>query len=175
VSLCREGDLSSYGQDSQESEANWFASELLMPELLFGPRCDVAQPSMDVVKVLAEEFEVTLTASCIRFVDCTPERCAVVWSEAGKVKWAISGPEFPGYIERGIRLSKFSHAHDAFALGKTMSQKPEPVPAHAWLSNPRFRRSSLHEHSLRFSRLGATLTLLWMPESEMPELEFEDD
>jgi hypothetical protein len=130
---------------------------------------------MDVVKVLAEEFEVTLTASCIRFVDCTPERCAVVWSEAGKVKWAISGPEFPGYIERGIRLSKFSHAHDAFALGKTMSQKPEPVPAHAWLSNPRFRRSSLHEHSLRFSRLGATLTLLWMPESEMPELEFEDD
>jgi Zn-dependent peptidase ImmA (M78 family) len=175
VSLCNEGDLSSYGQGSQESEANWFAAELLMPEQLFSPNCDVAEPSMDVVRRLAEKFEVTLTAACIRFVDCAPERCAVVWSEAGKVKWGISGPEFPGYIERGMSLSKFSNAYDAFAPGRTMCQKLEPVPAHAWLSDIRFRQSSIHEHSLRFSGLGAALTLLWMPESEMPEFDSDDD
>ena len=95
VSICTSADLTRYDSNGDaEEEANWFAAELLMPKVLFEPRCDVRQPTFEKVRTLAQEFTTTLTATAIRFARLCPEACAVVWSEAGAIKWAVRGDDF---------------------------------------------------------------------------------
>jgi len=161
LSLCTDGDFLRYdaAAGDAEEEANWFAAELLMPRPLFGPRCDVKQPSLEVVRSLAETFNTTPTATAIRFVDLAPEACAVVWCEDGAIKWAIRGPEFWPWIEFGQRLGSYTHAADAFR-GKVVPRGPQQVPARAWTSK---QSGDLYEDTEWFRGPRATLTLLWLP------------
>lgn len=161
LSLCTDGDFLRYdaGVGDAEEEANWFAAELLMPKPLFEPKCDVRQPSLEVVRALAGVFTTTLTAAAIRFVDLAPEACAVVWCESGAIKWAIRGPEFWPWIEFGQRLGSYTHAADAFN-GKPLPRGPQLVPARAWTSKA---GGDLYEDTEWFSGLRSTLTLLWLP------------
>lgn len=159
LSLCSDRDVSEYSPSSNETEANIFAAELLMPGFLFEPCCDVREPSLDVIRELGAKFQTTLTASAIRFVDLAPEACAVVWCEGGTIRWASRGREFSPWISKGRRLNDFSHAYDAFC-GVSLPRKAEPVPLHAWADDG---DREVMEHTLYFNRLKATLTLLWLP------------
>ncbi len=148
---------------STEREANAFASEFLMPKAVWEKRCDVRKPSLDVVKSLQKEFEVSFVAAGIRFAKLAPERCAVVFAQDGKVSWAVTGKEFGYFIKRERVLSKFTIASDYFA-GKRPSDAAEPVPVTAWLEG--FRLSNdydLIEHCQVIPSLRATLSLLWIP------------
>jgi hypothetical protein len=161
LSLCTDGDFLRYDARAgdAEEEANWFAAELLMPKSLFEPKCDVKEPSLAVVRRLADVFTTTLTATAIRFVDLAPEACAVVWSQNGAIKWAIRGPEFWPWIEFGRRLNSGTYAADAFS-GKELPRGPQVVPAAAWTSK---QGGDVCEDTEWFSGLRATLTLLWLP------------
>jgi hypothetical protein len=75
-----------------ESEADVFAAELLMPDFLARRRCEVSPVSLEPVRALARDFGKSLCASAIRFVELTSERCAAVYSEHGKVSWAVVQP-----------------------------------------------------------------------------------
>lgn len=157
--LCSELEFYAFHTSTRESEANWFAAELLMPRKLFEPRCDVARPSFAHVEAVRKDFKTPLTSTAIRFVDLAPEPCALVWSEAGKIKWAIKGPTFFENIEFGRTLDKFSHARDAFN-GKRLPDGPQIVPARAWVTEA---HGDVHEDSIWFSKLRVVLTLLWWP------------
>lgn len=161
IALCTEKDLLDYVPGNAETEANAFAAELLMPKGLFERRCDVREPSLGAVRRLALEFGTTLTASAIRFVDLCPEACAVVWCQDSAIKWAIRGPDFHPWIARGRRLDSESHAHDAFQ-GQAPPNEPQPVPLRAWADAG---GDDLIEHTAFLSSFGATLTLLWLPQS----------
>jgi Zn-dependent peptidase ImmA (M78 family) len=162
VTPCSEGDLFRYQEGNREAEANWFAAELLMPSRLFARHCDVPEPSFDAIRVVARQFRTTLTAAAIRFVQLTSERCALVWSEAGKVKWSVRSADFPGWIERDRSLSALTHAADVFA-GKGAPPGFQPVPAHAWLQPHATRDRILREETLALGRLGAALSIVWLP------------
>lgn len=160
LAVCTADDLLKYDSNGDaEEEANWFAAELLMPKPLFEPKCDVRQPTFEVVDALAKEFKTTLTATAIRFVRVCPEACAVVWSEAGKIKWAVRGDTFYPWIEFGSRLDSHAHASDVFR-GKRPPRGPQPVPARAWTDRS---GGDLYEETLSFEGIGAALSLLWLP------------
>jgi Zn-dependent peptidase ImmA (M78 family) len=165
VKPCSESDLFRYQEGNREAEANWFAAELLMPGRLFTPYCDVPEPSFDAIRAVARQFRTTLTATAIRFVQLTSERCALVWSEAGKVKWSVRSADFPGWIERDQSLSALTHAADVFA-GKTVPLGFQPVPQHAWLQRHIAGGHDLREETLAFGRLGAALSIVWLPVAE---------
>ena len=74
-------------RQSPRNEANTFASEPLMATALFRPRCAHAEPNLTVVKGLAQEFQTTLTATAVRFVEACHAACLVVLSEQGWVRW----------------------------------------------------------------------------------------
>ena len=158
--VCTAADLLKYDSNGDaEEEANWFAAELLMPRPLFEPKCDVRQPTFEIVQSLAEEFRTTLTATAIRFARVCPEACAVVWSEASTIKWAVRGDDFYPWIEFGRRLDSHTHAADVF-VGKPLPKGPQPVPLRAWTDQA---GRDLYEETLSFRGLGAALTLLWLP------------
>lgn len=174
VKPCSEGDLFRYEDGNREAEANWFASELLMPGRLFGRHCDVAEPSFAAVKNIARVFRTTLTATSIRFVQLTSERCALVWSERGRVKWSVRAADFPGWIERGRRLSGQAHAADVFA-NKSFPKGFLPVPQAAWLDRRVLNGRALMEETLAFSNLGAALSMLWLPVERGEDDRADDD
>lgn len=174
VRPCSEGDLFRYEEGNREAEANWFASELLMPGRLLAAHCDAPQPNFAAVKRVAALCRTTLTATSIRFVQLTAERCCVVWSERGKVKWAVRSPDFPTWVERGRALSSLSHAADVFA-GKSVPVGFQRVPQTAWLDQRVLGGCDVLEETLAFSRLGASLTMLWLPQGDNEEDRDSDD
>ncbi len=137
-----------------EREANVFAGEFLMPGRLWEKLVDVKQPSFEVIRRLAEDYEVSFQASAIRFVKLCPERCAVVFCQEGCVGWFALGPDF-GH--------RHTLAYDYFAKG-TVPQRAEAVSASAWLSDDRVRDGEIVEDCTLISSLRATLSLLWIPD-----------
>lgn len=175
VRPCSEGDLFRYEDGNREAEANWFASELLMPGRLFAPHCVVPEPNFATIKRIANVFHTTLTATAIRFVQLSSERCALVWSEAGRVKWVVRSPDFPTWVERDRQLRSGSHAADVFKNGE-LPTGFQPVPQNAWLDQRVLGGRDLEEETLAFKRLGAALSMLWLPaERDEDDRDGDDD
>jgi Zn-dependent peptidase ImmA (M78 family) len=113
LKLCTERDMNDYLGSGREPEANDFAAELLMPKALFGRRCDaIKRPSLHEVKNLAKHFGTSLSATAIRFVECTAEPCAVVYTEGDQIKWWAKNDGFALWIDRRDKLSSDTYAYD---------------------------------------------------------------
>jgi hypothetical protein len=156
---CTRGDLSNYTGTGRETEANDFASELLMPETLFKKACDRNRPSLRDVGELAEEFKTSLTATALRFVSFAPEPCAVVHSTDGLVDWLDWSPNFRLGIRKRTKLDGRTYAGDLFA-GKQVDDRPSQVDGDAWCDSSWAADLELFEHSRKVSS-NSVLTFLW--------------
>ncbi|HQY64065.1 MAG TPA: ImmA/IrrE family metallo-endopeptidase [Polyangiaceae bacterium] len=151
--------MSNYTGTGREAEANDFASELLMPEVLFKKGCDRNRPSLRDVGELAEEFSTSLTATALRFIRFAPEPCAVVHSTSGSVDWLDWTPNFRPGIRKRTRLDARTYAGDLFA-GKPVDDRPSQVDGDAWSDSPWAADMDLFEHSRKVSP-NSVLTFLW--------------
>jgi len=146
-----------------EREANVFASEFLMPSLLWSKHVDVAKPDLDIVKKLAADYRVSLQAAAIRFVQLCPERCALVYSANSRIQWFALCPGFGHWIDRNSPLDPYSLAYDYFRDGRTPGRR-ETVSASAWLGGDRTYTDDdeLVEDCIVVPSQHATLSLLWI-------------
>jgi Zn-dependent peptidase ImmA (M78 family) len=152
LGLCEAEDMiPSYRASGREPEANAFAAELLMPEDLFAPGCDVARVSWTPVRKLAERFAVSATAAALRFVAFTDERVAVVCMKDGRVEWSSASKEFGPKPRRGSKVAEWTEAHDFFAKGSAPSARRRSRRAPG-STRGRTTRSSLVEHVLTIRR-----------------------
>ena len=101
-------------QNDKELEANLFAAELLLPETMFRRKLEKTIPSFELIETLAGEFQTTLTATAIRYIDLCEEQCAIVFSTNGKVIWSRRSPDFHRWITPGRKVSSYSLAADFF-------------------------------------------------------------
>jgi hypothetical protein len=133
---------------------------------LFRPRCRKRDPNLATVQDLAAEFETSLTATAIRFVEESNHLCTVVLSRDRVVEWAKSkeGPCGPR-IEKRQSLSPDSLAYHC-SVDECLSQWKE-VPAAAWLEDaddaPKWE---VMEQSVRFRGYPLVLTILCFTEKE---------
>ncbi len=153
------------GDRDPEAEANAFAADALLPEHLVRQRCEVSPVNLDVVRDIAEEFHASLVASAIRFAELTSERCAVVLSRRGRVRWAVRSATFWPEIRRGQAITPSSAAHEYTVRG-AVPPSSEAIDASAWvpgdlLSDP----AEIFEHAEVLPQLEAVLSLVWIPES----------
>jgi len=146
---------------NEEADANDFAVEILMPQDLFEPKCDKKKPTISFIEELSEEFQTTLTATALRYIEFTPERCALIISEDKKIKWFRITEDFGFWFERGAKLDPDSYAYDFFSDGD-IPMEPQKVPATAWLSNKELWCYQIQEHSKPLPRYNSVLTLLWI-------------
>jgi hypothetical protein len=49
-------------------------------------------PSFQLVTSLAEHFGTNLTTTARKYCDVAPQKCAVVWSVEGKIRWMHPSP-----------------------------------------------------------------------------------
>lgn len=157
--VCSDQDMMSWYNNDKETQANFFASELLLPKKLVEKRCDVSKANFKPIIQIAKDFRTSLTATAIKFVRLCPEKCAVVLSSQGKIVWSYRSEEWWPFIPRGKKLDKRTLAYDFFA-GEQMAEEPMEVDADAWLENSNI--DEIVEDSIASNQYGFVLSILWI-------------
>lgn len=163
--VCSEADVRDYNGSVPEVEANVFAGELLMPGILFRPMCRNTEPSIELLKELAQTFGTSLTSTAVRFVEESKENCMIVLSENGKVKWWRAKENSPNtWIDSQQKIHQDSAAWECFRDG-AISTRMQRVPSEAWFQSIRGRsRDQVYEQSMKMGKYPLLLSLLWVIE-----------
>ena len=161
---CMADDIYSFkSRKRSENEANEFAAELLMYKPWFSDYIRNKEINMDIIKDIANHFEVSLTAAAIRYTEIGKYPAAVILSKDGKVQWSTCNEYFPlRFIPKGYFVRKESIAYDYFK-GNEVQTEYDMVPAHTWFSQDFKCPEDLYfyEHSVVMKNYKSVLTLLW--------------
>lgn len=157
--ICSNKDMMSWHKTSQETEANFFASELILPKKLVVKRCDVASVNFEPIREIAKDFRSSLTATAIKFVRLCPEKCAVVYSQQGKILWYYKSDDWWPYIPKYVPLDRRTIAYDFFQ-GEQIPDEPIEVDADAWAGARGLEE--IVEHSIGSANYGFVLSILWI-------------
>ena len=165
--VCSSADLRDYKKSPQEIEANTFAAELLMPTRMVAPRCEKPLPTLELVKGIANEFDVSLTAAALRVLYLTKHECVLVASQGRQIKWwKPNSDRFGVFLEKGQPLNTESLAWHAFN-GEADASVMEEVPIDAWFPNrPSQANFAVTEQSLHLPRYDTVLTLLTIDDAD---------
>jgi len=158
---CTDQDLNIFGKKGgEEAEANEFAAELLMPEDIFKERIKVKNLSYNLLQELTDEFETSLTATGIRFVELSRDY-ALVCSENSCVKWFVKGEDFPFYLMNRGKLGEESMAIEFFK-GRDLPKSFAAVPAEAWLDDYKLKEDTgIQEFSVALPYYNQVLSFLY--------------
>lgn len=167
--LCTSQDINDQSPDSPgvaiELEANQFASALLLPGRFFAPLCKQEDPSLDHISQLADLFNVSLTATALRYTSFCEEPIALVYSQSGYIKWFRSSKEFEElgvFIDVHARLDPTSQAALLFQERK-IPRAAKRVVASTWFTPGHYSAEALiQEQSWAMPTYDAVLTLLWV-------------
>jgi Zn-dependent peptidase ImmA (M78 family) len=115
---CTAEDLFSFTVNkTREDRANTFATELLMYAPWYGAFIRGRAINFELIKEIAWQFRVSLTAAAIRYAGIGTYPVAVILSTEGKTVWSCINRYFPyRWIPKGYRVRKESAAYDFFAL-----------------------------------------------------------
>ncbi|MCF8299237.1 MAG: ImmA/IrrE family metallo-endopeptidase [Saprospiraceae bacterium] len=170
IKFCTMDDILSFASiDKSEKRANDFASEFLMPKTIFSEYIVGNKISPLFLNELSNSFQVSISASAIRYVELTDEPTALIMSKNGFVSWSVINDYFPyQYVEKGQRVNKLSYAFDYAERIKNninYSDLPEEdkVPTEAWFAgdfNFTGDNEEIMEFNIPMKSYGAVLTLL---------------
>lgn len=151
-----------WNDPGEETEANVFAAELLMPEFLFKPCAKKTAPSLASIDRLSSAFSTSMMATAFQYTTHTIEQAALVVSVGGKVKWFHRAKDFWPHIRTGTL-----HPHSAageIAAGKSGdTKKMVRVSAYAWLSEfESDNRKEIMEDSRYLDWYDCIVTLIWL-------------
>lgn len=148
----------------READASAFASHLLIPDHLAKPLVVRERPTLDLVRHLADTFDVSLMAAAIAFMRICTEACAVAYSQANRIKWFIRSKDMEEdglFIAMGP-LDRYTIAAEFFR-GRPLQPMPGRVDAASWFAPGRFRSDAMiKEHSVAMPRYNGVLSLLWV-------------
>jgi Zn-dependent peptidase ImmA (M78 family) len=148
-----------------EREADEFASYLLIPQTYLGKL--LWQKKFLALKDLLElsnQFQASATAMAIRYVNMTPEPCAIILSKDGQQKfyWPSEEMGHRGFKWRGSSgippNSATSEADRNQGSGQVFENKKE-TDSSVWFSN-RKRECELWEEAFPLGYTGLVLTML---------------
>lgn len=159
---CISSDVGQWSDARQrEKEADEFSAELLIPSDEVQPLVNSHEPSLQLIRRVAEEYETSLSASGWRFCDIVSTPCAIIWSTNQVIQWLRKSDSFPFFLRRGVNVPGGSYAMAAYK-GKRMPEDPEPVPAGEWVEHPRLLEGAeIWEQSLKLPWYDSVITLLW--------------
>jgi Zn-dependent peptidase ImmA (M78 family) len=151
-----------------EREANEFAVELLMPDKLF--RADIQRRDVDLETVnwLATRYGTSMTSTAIRYARFSPNICAVVLSERGKIKYFAYSEGFRKrrhlYLSRNAPLRNGSCAKELFDANLQTPEKQGEVAISSWSAGATHQEMIMLEHSRCLPAFNQVLSLIWFME-----------
>jgi len=88
----------------QETEANEFASELLMPENLFRDECASKKFSPELLRYLAERFQTSITSTAYKYFELGDHPICLFYSYNNQIKYWKRPEDYPHFIIDRIKL-----------------------------------------------------------------------
>ena len=167
---CSDGDIETGDNNGRdiETEADLFASTLLMPLDDFRRQVDGQSISFDLLSHCADRYGVSLTAAALRWTEIAPRRAVLVASRDDHMLWAKSN-------EAALRSGAY------FATRKNTFELPHDALAHSYnafdMTDSRTGRAQswfakepasmpITEMTRVAGQYDYTLTLLLLPDSE---------
>lgn len=149
---------------SHEAAANRFASELLLPTAQIQPIVRVKLASIETAEFLSSKFDTSLTASLLKSVELSHERCCVVMSKDQVIEWARPNESFKHFIGRRETLSGASLA-SKLVTNEGDGRASGLVSAEVWLDDSRLKPDAkIYEDSIFQSHYNSVLTILTINE-----------
>lgn len=156
----------------RETDANEFASELLMPEKFIKSEFASDQPSLNLIEDIAGKYQCSFLAVARRLIDLTEEPCALVYFRKDQIMYHFASKYFKDqryWISPG-KLDPHTFAFDVArdnSAGKRMSR----VDATAWIDTSEMKdwqREKLEdktvlEQARYFPRLDLGVSLIQLP------------
>ncbi len=164
---CTDADIrASYKSSPYEIEASTFAGALLMPHDLFAARIKGTVPATHIIKALAKEFDTSLTATALRYVETSNDYCVFVVSEKGKIRWWRASDSFGNHdlwLESRTALPRFSAAAKYFRTGEAPIE-PNQIDLKDWLGElPGIHSDYVVEQAIPLPEFDQVISLIWLP------------
>lgn len=121
------------GGSAVETEANIFASMLLLPDALLPPGMLGGKPVFSDADELADRFNVSLEACLRRLVRASDWPCALVVSKDGIVERVVPADLFQGFIaiKQRVKIGTVAEGLDSTDAGKRGAAE---MPAGFWIN-----------------------------------------
>jgi len=159
-----------------ETDADLFASTLLMPLDDFRKQVDGQSVSFDLLGHCADRYGVSLTAAALRWIEIADKRAVLVASRDDHMLWAKSNESafksgaYFATRKRTISVPRTSLVYSDNCSGAAQSQS---IQAKVW-----FPREPAYVELTEMSKIAGnydyTLSLLLMPEAEWRQPQHDD-
>jgi len=158
----------SLSDKQDEREANEFAVELLMPDEYFKEDIRQHDINLETINALADKYETSMTSTAIRYARLSPDACAIIVSEHGKVKYFAYSEGFKQrkciYLSRNVPLRDDSYAKRMFDEKLQIHEERGEVTASSWSDNVSDPGAIMLEHSICLPKFKQVLSLIWFLE-----------
>jgi Zn-dependent peptidase ImmA (M78 family) len=155
-----------YKAGPQEMEANEFASEFLMPSDQFYTECARKKFGPEIIEHLANRFQVSKTATILKFVHAGNHPVAVVYCKDNLMKWFKVSKDFRYFIEfeRDQKPPEGSVAYELFTTNKVYIG--DELKQDIWKSDWFRMRdgeidSKFHEYCLFVKSFNYSISVIW--------------
>lgn len=160
-----------------ESEADNFASTLLMPLDDFRRQVDGQPVGFDLLGHCADRYGVSLTAAALRWIEIAPKRAVLVASRDDHMLWAKSNKAaFQAGAYFATRRNTIELPGDALAHSNNGQVGNQRQTTRAQLWFPREPASMPVNEMIKVAdQYDYTLTLLLLPEAEWQEVRHDEE
>lgn len=153
----------------QELEANEFASELLMPEMLFLEEVKGKKFSPLLIKKLAERFKTSLTATVFRYFQFDLHPICLVFIENGKVKYWKKSDELKVWLGDFNKLSPpvnsvaMEYIENNYEFVYKLEEKAQTINKSTWftLNEKDDTDTIFYEYCIPTRRYKTILSIIW--------------
>jgi hypothetical protein len=153
-----------YDANNPETQADRFASDLILPNYLLLPRLSkVKRVTLSLVRELREEFQASLTATLLKLVKSNRFPIMIVCHGQQGRCWFQRADMVPGWWFPSDDLDAESFAFELLFGGIDENSFPRKIGADAWFTFRNADRYELQEQSFRLPN-DEVLTLLTIPE-----------
>jgi len=146
-----------------EKEANWFASEFLMPQPSFIKFCEGKSLSINLVSDISKRYKVSLTATAIRLANCGSKSIMVIYSKNNRMSWSSYSNNFRfSFYGKNLPVPNKSLTFKLLEDFK-YKKREDVVLAKEWFPNDHSvqKDSYLQEIVFPMPNYQSCLTILW--------------
>lgn len=156
-----------YKSGSQETEANEFAAEFLMPSEIFYKECVGKKFEPGVIEHLAKRFQVSKTATILKFVKRGNHPVFIVYCKDNKMKWWQKSSDFYHFcpFEYNAPPPSGSVAYEIFSGKKVYSndEAKQEIWKSDWftMKNDDEPDSKFFEYCLYARSFNYSISVIW--------------
>lgn len=150
-----------------EKQADRFASDLILPGYMFGPRIGkMKRPTLAAIREIADEFQVSATATLLKLVEFNQFPVLAVCHNMERRRYFHRAQMIPEWWFPRGELDHESFAFEMLFGGTPESSYPQKIGADAWFDFRGVDRFEVQEQSFLLPN-KEVLTLLILPEEAL--------